>query len=195
LSVAPPPRQPNHLIPLHPPMQGERPRLHHLVDGGVLLARDEPDPLGGQLPEPGVVGVPPVHHHDGAGVEAQGAGHPHVMPLSLGDDHHAGEVAVVVQQTVQFDGAFGPAELGPVEEGRAQVDDGGVQAHQLVLEPERPPALGQGLTARQERLEHGAIELPRAMLVRIGQRGAARGRDAQVLELALAAAQAPADLP
>ena len=33
------------------------------------------------------------------------------------------------------------------------------------------------------------------MFVRIGQRGAARGRDAQVLELALAAAQALADLP
>jgi hypothetical protein len=53
----------------------------------------------------------------------------------------------------------------------------------------------QRLTAGQERVEHGAIELPRAVGVGIGQRRAGGGRDAQVLELALAAAQPAADLP
>src|SRR5437870_4197551 len=44
-------------------------------------------------------------------------------------------------------------------------------------------------------VEHGAIELPRAVFVGVRQ-GRARGRrDAQVLELALAAAQPAANLP
>ena len=47
---------------------------------------------------------------------------------------------------------------------------------------------------RADLLEHGGVELPRPMLAGIGQRRARRGRDAQVLERALAAAQRAADL-
>ena len=96
---------------------------------------------------------------------------------------------------MQLDRPLGAPELRPVEQRRAQIDDRGVQAHQLVLEPELPPALAQGLAPGEQLLEHRPVQLPRPMLVGIGQRGAMRRRDAQVLELALAAAQPPADLP
>jgi len=101
----------------------------------------------------------------------------------------------MVEQAMELDGALGAPERRPVEERRAQVDHRRVQADQLVLEPELPPALGQGLTPEQQRLEHGAVELPGPMLVGVGQRRAARRGDAQVFQLALAAAQAAADLP
>ena len=98
----------------------------------------------------------------------------------------------MIQQAMELDRPLRPSELRPVR--RAQVDHRRVQAHQLVLEPERPPTPRQGLTASEERLEHGPIELPRAMGVGIGQRRAGRRRDAQVFELALTAAQPAADL-
>jgi len=96
---------------------------------------------------------------------------------------------------VQLDGALGAAELGPVEHGGTQVDHRRVQADQLVLEPELAAPGDLGLAAAEQRLEHRAVELPRPMLVGVGQRRARGGLDAQVLELALATAQAAADLP
>jgi hypothetical protein len=60
---------------------------------------------------------------------------------------------------------------------------GRVQADELVLEPELPPALRQGLAAQQQRLEHRSVELPRAMLVRIGEGRPARGGDPRCLSL------------
>jgi hypothetical protein len=169
--------------------------LDHLVHRGVFEPGHEPHRLGGQLPEPRIVGVPSIHHHDGARLEAQGAGHPHVMPLPLGDNHHAWQVAIVVQQAVQLDRPFRTPELRPVEQGRAQVNDRRVQTDEFVLEAKLPPTLGQRLAPEQQRLEHGPVELPGPMFVRVGQRRATRRRDPQVLELALAAAQPAADLP
>jgi hypothetical protein len=57
-------------------------------------------PVQEQAGEPGLDHHRPVRDED----------HPHVMSPPLGDDHDAGEVAVVVQQAVQLDGALGPAE-------------------------------------------------------------------------------------
>jgi hypothetical protein len=125
---------------------------------------------------------------------SEGAGHPHVMPLPLGDDHHARQVAVVVQQAMQLHRPLGAAELRPVEQGRAEVDDRRVQAHQLVLEPELPPGRDGTVAAGEQLVEDGPVQLPGPMLVGIGQRRAVRRGDAQMLELALAAAQPP-DLP
>ena len=146
------------------------------------------------MAEPRVVGVPSIHHHDCPRRDPQRPRHADVMPLPLGDHHQAGQVAVVVEQAMQLDRALGAPELGPVEERRAQVDHRRVQTDQLVLEPELPPALRQGLAAQEQRLEHRPVELPRPMLVRVGQRRPTRRGDAQVLELALAAAEPAADL-
>jgi hypothetical protein len=191
----PRPRQADALVPLDPPLRRDRPRRDHLIDGGVLQPGDEPHALGRQLAEPGIVHVPAVHHQDRPGREPQRPRHPDVVPLPLGDDDQAGQVAVVVEQAVELDRALGAPELGPVEEGRAQIDHRRVEADQLVLEAELPPALGQGLAPQEQRLEHRPVELPRAMLVGVGQGRAAGGGDPEVLELAFAAPEAAADLP
>ena len=162
--------------------------------GGVFQAGDEEDVLGRQLAKPGVVDVAAVHDDDRARIEAQGAGHPDVVALAVGDHDHAGQVAVVIEQAVQFDGALGAAELGPVEHGGAQVDDRRIQADELVFKPELAAAGDLGLAAAEQGLEHGAVQLPRPMLVGVGQGRAGRRLDPQVLELALATAQPPADL-
>src|SRR5207247_11350535 len=65
----------------------------------------------------------------------------------------------------------------------------------VVREPGLLAALSHALTAPEHLLEHRAVELPRPMFVGIRQRRAGGRGDAQVLELPLAAAQSPADLP
>jgi hypothetical protein len=115
--------------------------------------------------------------------------------LSLGDDYDAGQVTIVVQQAMELDRALGAPELGPVEERRAEIDHRRVQADELALEPELPPALRQRPAAQQQRLEHRSVELPRPMFLGLGQRRAAGGRDPEVLELALAAPPAATNLP
>ena len=69
----------------------------------------------------------------------------------------------MVEQEVKLDGAFDPSELRPVEPRRAQIDDGGIEAHELILEPELPPTLGERPAALQELVEDVFEQLPRAL--------------------------------
>jgi hypothetical protein len=85
-----------------------------------------------------------------------------------------------------------------VPHAHRQVDDASVQSHQFVLEAELlPPALAahQFLAFEQRLLEHRLVQLPRPVLIGIGQRGPLRRhRHSQVLQLPLAAGQTAADL-
>ena len=74
----------------------------------------------------------------------------------------------------QLDRALGPPEFRPVEHAHRQVDDAPVPAHQLVFETELlPPALAlhQFLALAQRLLEHRLVQLPRPMLIGVGQGG------------------------
>ena len=48
------------------------------------------------------------------------------MHLAIGNADKRGDVAVQVQQRMQLEGRFILAELGPREQGEAEVDGGGV---------------------------------------------------------------------
>jgi len=100
----------------------------------------------------------------------------------------------VVQQQMQFDGPLGPPEAGPVEHRQAEIDRGGVQADQLVLESELLPCSHLHPTALEELEEDLFIKLPGAMLVGIGQGGPAGSGDAQMLELPFTASEPSGDL-
>ncbi len=188
------PREADDLVPPDLTALRRRAPLDDVVEGVVLEAGDEEDLPRREVPQPRVVDVAAVHDENGPRVEAQGTGHPHVVPLAVGDDGHAGQVPVVIQQQVECDRALGAPKLGPVEQRGAQIDHGRIQAHELVLEPELPAAPGQGLAAGQQLVEDRAIELPRPMLIGIGQCRPRRRLDPQVAQFALAAGQAPADL-
>src|SRR5574342_533910 len=101
----------------------------------------------------------------------------------------------MVEEEMELHRPLRPAEGGPVEERGAEIDHRGVQAHQLVLEPELPAPFGGLLAAPEELEEDLLVERPGPVLVRVGQGGPLGGGDPQVAELALAAGQAPADLP
>ncbi len=100
---------------------------------------------------------------------------------------------------MELDGALGPSELSPVEQGKGQIDDAGIQTHKLVPEPELfscAAACHTQLTFCQELLKHGLVERPGTVGIGICESGAFRGNgNAQVLRLALGTGQSSADLP
>ena len=77
----------------------DRAALDDLVLRVPLQPGDEEDVLGRQLPEPGVVDVAAVHDDDRPRVKAQGAGHPDVGALAVGD-HDRGLPHVAIPTTL-----------------------------------------------------------------------------------------------
>ena len=72
------------------------------------------------------------------------------MGFAIGEDRETGQVTVMIQQQMQFDRALGTAELRPIVEFQAEINDAGIQTDQLVLEPEfRLPRTGLRLAALQ----------------------------------------------
>src|SRR4029434_7967132 len=72
---------------------------------------------------------------------------------------------------------------------------GRVQTDQLVLEAELLLAYGLGGDLLEQGVEHFLEQLPGAMRVGVRKRGAGRGRDPQVGQLAFTASQPAFDFP
>ena len=108
--------------------------------------------------------------------------------MDLGRRHQRKDrqIAVVVQQQVQLDRAFGLPEVGPREQVQTQIDRGGVQAKQLVFETE-PLLLARGLGAAaiQQLKEQPPPQFTGAMLIGIGQGALGRrGGHTQMVQFA-----------
>ena len=86
--------------------------------------------------------VAAIHHHDGARRPLQGARHPDLVSLAIGDYPIAGQTTVVIEKKMQFDGPLGAPELRPIESRQTEIDDSSIQAIKLVLET-------KGLRCRQ----------------------------------------------
>jgi hypothetical protein len=85
------------------------------------------------------------------------------------------QIAIMVEKQVELDGTFGPSDLSPVEQRKGQVDDAGIQAHELVFEPELFAGAPTGhaqLALCQELLEHSLVERPGAVRISVGESGA-----------------------
>jgi hypothetical protein len=136
------------------------------VPGPGRVAR--PDEVGVRLPgrQVGTV-VEGGPRQAGVVPEAQRARHANLADLGLGHHREAGRVAVVIQQQVQLDSPLGAGELGPVEQRHRQVDQAGIQTHELVLEAKLLRAtLGVDHLPGplQQLLEDGLKQLPRSVL-------------------------------
>src|SRR5271157_423170 len=170
----------------------------HVVNRLLLHPRHEVHFLLRQFPKPYVIDVAAVNRQDRARREPQRARHLALAGLAFRHHGEPRQVAIVVQQQVQFDRALGPPELCPIEHAHRQVDDAPVQAHQLVLEAELlTPALAahQFLAFKQRLLEHRLVQLPGPVLIGVGQGGLlGRHRHSQMLQLPFATRQTAANL-
>ena len=97
---------------------------------------------------------------------------------------------------MQFDGALGLSEVGPGEHGQAQVDGGGVQGIDGVIEFQPQVVLGiQGPGEADEGVGEVGIQAPVALLVGVGEGIAGdAAAQAQVVEFVLVCAQADLDI-
>lgn len=145
------------------------------VDSVGLQSGDEEDPLMGQRSEPGVVHVAPVDDQDGPGSERQGLRHRHLVPRAFGDQGIRGQVALMVEQEMELHRPLRPAEGGPVKERGAEIDDGGVQAQQRVLEPEPASSFRHGVAAPEQVEEDLLVQPPRSVCVPRRPRWSAAG--------------------
>jgi len=85
------------------------------------LAGDEEDFLGGELGLAVIVGVAHILHHDGAFGQAEAAGSLDFVLPSRGDGHKGGQIAVVVQEGMEFDAALGAPKASPGKEGETRL--------------------------------------------------------------------------
>jgi hypothetical protein len=100
----------------------------------------------------------------------------------------------MIEQQMQFDRAFGVPVLRPIEDRGAELDQGGVEREQLVLEAEAVP-LGDFAAAAEQLIKHAAVQLPGAVFVGVSQGGAFGGvGQPEMPQLAFAGGQAAANL-
>jgi hypothetical protein len=88
------------------------------------------------------VEVSTVHDVDGPGLYGHLVQNPYIVKLAMSNDDHTGDVAVQVQQGVQFDSPLALAEFGPWEKSQAKIDHCGIQGVDGLLQIEAEILLG-----------------------------------------------------
>jgi hypothetical protein len=119
------------------------------------------------------VQVAPVHDVERAGLQNQDVQHIDLVHLAVADVDEGGNGASQIQQGVQLDSCLGFAKRGPVEQAQTQMDGGGIQGVDRVLELQ-PQVLVQVKLAGTTYQNGGQVgpDSPVARFVGIGQGGA-----------------------
>jgi len=137
-----------------------------------------------------------IHQVNGAGFPEELVEDIDLVNLSAGDNHYGGNRAPKVQQCVEFDGRFVAAKLSPRKQRQTEIDRGGVQRVDSLIEfdAERFVAVETSRLLDQHLCEVG-IDSPVADLVGMGQ-GVARNltADAHVIELGRGSSQTRFDV-
>ena len=88
------------------------------------------------LKQPSKVDVAAIHHIERARLQDQDIEHVDLVHLAIADVDEGGNRAPEFEQGVQLHGGLGFAKRGPLEQAQTQVDGGGVQGVDRVLEIE-----------------------------------------------------------
>ena len=176
---------------------GHRVVLHDFVGSVVFEPGDEEDTGVIPLPEEIKVTVASVHSDDAAGGKCKMASGDYIGSLAISDYGEVWQIAVMVQQQVELNGTFGLAEVSPGKQAETEVDGGGVEAEQLVLEAKLLLFARALAAAEVQQMKEGLlIKLPGTVGIGIGKSALGRGStQSQVTELAAGDGQSVADLP
>ena len=119
------------------------------------------------------VQIAPVHDVERAGLQDQDVQHIDLVHLAIADVDEGWDTAAQVQQGMELDSGLGFAKRCPVEQAQTQIDGGGVQCVNRVLELEPQVLVHVKLASApdQNRSQVGP-DAPVARLVGIGQGGA-----------------------
>jgi hypothetical protein len=79
----------------------------------------------------------------------------------------------MIELEAQFDGALRPLKPRPIKDLRTEFDEAAIQRPQRVFEPKAPTLRGsQNLTAVEQVIEDGLVQLPRSVCIGVRQGGA-----------------------
>lgn len=131
---------------------------------------------------PGIVGITPVDDENTALGQLERSGRDEVWGLTIRDGHECGQQSSVIQTHMEFDRPLGGLIPRPGKDAQAEIDRGGIERAELVLEAEamswrRPLATGEKFA------EQGLVEGAGLLLIDPGQRRPADGMDAEMVEL------------
>lgn len=148
-------------------------RVQPLESEVVLGSRDEV--CRGQVNrmQPAEVDVGSVEDIDRPVFDAQRVQNFHIVHFAGSDDDHAGDAAAQVEKRVQFQGGFGLSELRSGKERKAQIDGGGVQRVEAVIELDTEEVADIDLSGLgYQYLRKVGVDTPVSYPIGIGQRSA-----------------------
>ena len=150
--------------------------MYDFVGSIVFESGNEEDTGLIPLKEELKVTVAPVHSDNAAGGKDERVAAGDIGSLAIGDHSEVRQISVVVQQEVDLNGAFGLTEIRPWKQAETEVDSGGVEAEQLVLEAELLIFAGALAAAEVPQMEKGIlIKLPGTVGIGVGERALGRG--------------------
>ncbi len=97
-------------------MLGNLPFSHGFILGIVFHPGNKIDTLGSLLAKQAVIIIGLVVDDDGSRIKLESLGDFNIGDVSFGDIGIRRKITFVIQDQVEFDGPFGPAEVSPVEE-------------------------------------------------------------------------------
>lgn len=135
--------------------------------------------------EPIEVDVSAIHDVDGTGLGQQLIEDIDVVQLAVADEDEGRDIAPQIQERVQLDRRFGRAKRRPGKDRETQIDRGGIERVDGVLEIEPERLIGvKPPGCADQALRKVAVDAPIPRRVGIGQRVARNGAaKSQVIEL------------
>jgi len=171
--------------------------MYDFVDSVALEPGNKEDTGFIPLPEEFKVTVSPVHSDDAASRKCKMVGRGDIGGLAIGDHGEVRQIAIVVKEQMELNGALGLAEISPGKHAETEVDYGGIEAEQLILEAKLFLFTGALAVAEISQMEEGIlVKLPWSMGAGVGKRALGGGNaQSQVTKLAACDGQSVADLP
>ena len=142
------------------------------------------------------VEIAPIHHVEGARLGEKLIQDVDLVQLAVADEDKGRNVAAQVQERVQLDRGLGGAKRRPGEHGEAQIDRGGIERIDGVLQIEPKGLVDvEASCGANQALREFAVDAPVAGGVGIGQRVARDlASDAQVVKLGSLGAKTRLDI-
>jgi len=174
---------------------GEYSFSYDLIDAVFFHPSDKVDTLSGPSTEQRIISISSVVDDNGPRSKTELRHDFHIGHLPLGNDGKGGQIPVMIQEQMQFDGSLGPSEVGPVKDRQTEVNGRRIETDQFVLKTEFLFLRNLTSTAVQEFEKEELIKLPGAVFIRIGQSRVAGSVDPQMFQLPFTTSQPSGDLP
>lgn len=140
----------------------------------ILLGASHKESRGAmQFVKAGEIDIPPIHHVDGARFEEKSVEDIDVVNSAGSNDSKGGDASAQIQERVKFDGGFVFPKFRPREKSEAQIDGGGVQSVNCLVEFQPKIVVGVKFPgSADEDLGEVGVDAPRPSFVGVGQSAA-----------------------